>query len=71
MTPEEHTKVIERTTREVIERFVKPTVDHQIDRIVTERLIGLVQNLIRQETNRPWRWHFKIRRVEIALRWRR
>lgn len=68
MTPEQQAKVIERTVCEVIKEHITPAISHEVERITSDRLMGMVQYVVRQETNRPWRWHFKVGRVEIALR---
>lgn len=59
------------TVREVLKTDVSPVVMQEVEQMVRDTLAPMVSRAVRLEVNRPWRWQFRLGRLEFALRWRR
>lgn len=70
-TTEEQVTAMMQTVREVMKSDISPMVLQEVETIVRDHLAPLVERAVRAEINRPWRWQFRIWRLEFALRWRR
>lgn len=68
ISPEQASKIIEDVTRTTIKEFCFPQVHYEIQGIVSTELHEMIQREVRIQINRPWRWQFKVGRIEVALR---
>lgn len=71
LSPAEQTRVLMQTVREVLKTDVSPMVMQEVEQMVRDALPPIIERAVRSEINRPWRWQFRIWRLELALRWRR